>query len=645
MNRKQKIIVSVTGIILVFLILVGLTYAYFLTKINGNTNDKSISVTTANLEIKYDDNKDVITGDKIEPGTTLPTKVFTVINNGNMNVEYSVGLVNLINTFSITEDVVYNVTCKSYNKEGFSLGTDGTITGTENGSCSGVNEKEFPTLNSYIVTNNIDVNIVHAYTMTVTYKETGTDQSIDMNKKLSAKIDIFDPESLTIQGSVTNSSDNDYVVIHSKEQESQILNGSYKFIGITPDKHTITVKNRNTTDTKSTSLDVEKGTPNVSGSKIIYDEDKNLADMGISISDNTITLDITKITKPTRTLKDTILISAKKGGENRTVMGSTVTEFTSISGENERVLNNAPDDYGTSYYFRGNVLDNYVTFADKTWKIVRINGDGSVRLILDDVVRDASGNVIKTAFNSSYDDNAYIGYMHGTAGSTTYDATHENINDSTIKQKVDKWYEDNLKTNYEGYLADTLFCNDKTLASSSIGNFNTALGYGTNTTNYASTERLIYSVGTKDITTVKPTFKCAENANNTYSRFTVNEITLLNGNKTNGDLKYPIGLLTADEVTYAGAYRYNETNKTFYLYNSSITFYWWLFAPDYFDGPHVYNNNFRANEWIVSGSNGCINSSYVGNSLAFRPSINLKAELLVNGGDGTKENPYTLKLQ
>ena len=168
----------------------------------------------------------------------------------------------------------------------------------------------------------------------------------------------------------------------------------------------------------------------------------------------------------TPTLKNVILKNAKQGGENRTILGSTVTTFTAISGENERVLNSAPDDYGTSYYFRGNVLDNYVSFAGKTWRIVRINGDGTVRLVLDDVAKDSSGNVIKTTFNSSTNDNAYVGYMYGTVGSTTYDATHENINESTIKTKVDKWYEDNIKTNYSNYLADTLLCNDKTLASS-----------------------------------------------------------------------------------------------------------------------------------------------------------------------------------
>ena len=620
MNRKQKIIISVTGIFIVLLILVGLTYGYFLTRINGNTNAKSISVTTANLEIEYNDNNDIITGNKIEPGITLPSKTFTVTNNGNGTVEYNVGLVNIINNFVNTNDLVYSLSCNS------------SIT---NKKCNGTEETAFPTLNSYIVNNSIEKDEVQTYVITVTYKETNTDQSEDMGKELSAKIDIFDTKSLTIQGSVTNSNDNDYVVIHSKEQESQILNGNYKFIGITSDEHKITIKNRKTTTTKETNLSVSKGTPSVSGSKIIYDDEKNVADMDININNNTVSLNITKISNSPQTLKDAILRSAKKGGENRTTLGSTVTEFTSISGENERVLNNAPDDYGTSYYFRGNVKDNYVTFANKTWRIVRINGDGSVRLVLEDVAKNSSGTVIKSAFNSNYNDNTYVGYMYGTVGSTTYDATHENKNDSKIKQAVDKWYEDNLKTNYADYLADTLFCNDKTLASNGIGGVTTQLGYGANKTYYSSAERLLYSTGTTSITTSKPTFMCAENATNDYSRFTVNVTTLPNGNKTNGNLKYPVGLLTADEVSFAGAYKAGLTNKSYYLYNKSIASYWWLSSPLNYNGS-------RAFELNVSYSNGNIFSDYLTYSYALRPSINLKSDVLLDGGDGTKENPYII---
>ena len=281
MSRKQRIIVSITGIVLVSLILVGLTYGYYLTTIKGNTNSKSISVTTANLYIEYNDNNDIITGDKIEPGTTLPSKTFTVTNKGTENVSlYSVGLVNIVNTFKNTKDVVYTLSCNS------------SVTNKE---CNGVEETEFPKLNSYIVNNSIDKDEIQTYTLTVTYKETGIDQSDDMNKELSAKIDIFDPKSLTIQGNVTNSSENDYVVIHSKEQESNIVDGSYRFIGITPDTHTITIKNRKTTDTKSTTLDVEKGTPSVSGSKIIYDEDKNIANGNILINDKSLTFNIISV--------------------------------------------------------------------------------------------------------------------------------------------------------------------------------------------------------------------------------------------------------------------------------------------------------------------------------------------------------------
>ena len=638
MNRKQKIIISVTGIFIVLLILVGLTYAYFLTRIQGNTNTKSISVTTANLEIKYEDNNDIITGDKIQPGITLPSKTFTVTNNGNGTVDYNVGLVNVINDFTNTSDVVYTLSCASYNKDGFKLNTDGSVTGTETGTCNGVNETTFPNLNSYIVSNSIEEGKVHAYVITVIYKETNTDQSEDMNKTLEAKIDIFDPKSLTIQGSVTNNSDNDYVVIHSKAQESQILNGSYKFIGITPDEHKIAIKNRKTTTTKETNLSVSKGTPSVSGSKIIYDDEKNVADMDININNNTVSLNITKISNPPQTLKDAILASAKKGGENRTTLGSTVTEFTSISGENERVLNNAPDDYGTSYYFRGNVKDNYVSFANKTWRIVRINGNGSVRLILDDVAKNSSGAIIKDEYNYSSNDNAYVGYMYGTVEATTYDATHKNINDSKIKTVIDKWYEDNLKTNYANYLSDTLFCNDKTLASNGIGGVTTQLGYGKNKTYYASVERLQYSTGTTSITTAKPTFKCAENATNDYSRFTVDVATLSNGNKTNGNLKYPIGLLTADEVSFAGAYKFGQTNNSYYLYNSSITYPWLLLSPDLYFEPMSYG-------WLVDYSDGKL---FITGDLmppyTYRPTINLKANLLLDGGNGTKENPYTVKL-
>ena len=94
MNRRQKIIVSVTGIFIVLLILIGLTYAYFLTRITGNSNPTSISVTTANLELVYGDGTTSIltSSTPIEPGKFSSSKDFTVTNNGNALTDYAVTL-------------------------------------------------------------------------------------------------------------------------------------------------------------------------------------------------------------------------------------------------------------------------------------------------------------------------------------------------------------------------------------------------------------------------------------------------------------------------------------------------------------------------------------------------------------------------
>ena len=148
----------------------GLTYGYYLTRIQGNTNNKSISISTANLELTYSDNSDIITGTNIVPGTKLGTKIFTVTNSGDNNIDsYSLRLVNVINTFTRLDDIKYTVTCSS------------SVTGK---TCNGVSESTFPNENSYIIENQINKNEVQTYVIEVEYKEMNVDQSVDMNKTL-----------------------------------------------------------------------------------------------------------------------------------------------------------------------------------------------------------------------------------------------------------------------------------------------------------------------------------------------------------------------------------------------------------------------------------------------------------------------------
>jgi len=91
MSRKNKIIVSVVGIVIVTLALLGITYAYYLTRIQGNINTNSISITTANLELLYKDNDASIIGSGkmlvLDSNNPVGTKVFTVTNNGNGTID------------------------------------------------------------------------------------------------------------------------------------------------------------------------------------------------------------------------------------------------------------------------------------------------------------------------------------------------------------------------------------------------------------------------------------------------------------------------------------------------------------------------------------------------------------------------------
>ncbi|UKI28932.1 MAG: hypothetical protein L6V78_00730 [Clostridium sp.] len=140
----------------------------------------------------------------------------------------------------------------------------------------------------------------------------------------------------------------------------------------------------------------------------------------------------------------TLLASLRNSNTLKTPI---TTPGAAVSTADEALLASAEDDYGTSYYFRGTVTNNYVQFANKCWRIVRVGGDGSVKLILHndntagaanpcDAANNStsaafarySGTTYRSSFNINTDDNAYVGFMHGTPGSSAYAATHANTN-------------------------------------------------------------------------------------------------------------------------------------------------------------------------------------------------------------------------
>ena len=312
---------------------------------------------------------------------------------------------------------------------------------------------------------------------------------------------------------------------------------------------------------------------------------------------------------------------------------SEITDFT--SGEStEKGLYQTEDDYGTRYYFRGASTKNYVSFANYVWRIVRINGDGSIRLILNSETDGPLDFDNSSYSNNTYiGDNAYIGYMFGLTNQTTYDKTHRHVVKSNIMKSIDNWYESYIGSQYEKYLADNLFCGDKTLATS---NNTSQSGYGTNTTYYAAYDR---------DNNKTPTLECAKGATNTYSRYSYSTSTTTKGVSLSKDLTHPIGMLSYDEVVFAGAgpigSNGNGTN-TYYLNDSTLNYDWWTMTPEYYDSGYPYI-------FTVDDYTGHIKHapSYCGGTSCgqtYRPVINLKAEVLATQ-DGTKTNPYEIKLE
>ena len=331
------------------------------------------------------------------------------------------------------------------------------------------------------------------------------------------------------------------------------------------------------------------------------------------------------------TMKTTTNLSSVYYVASATSSSYTYKQITSNKNTTEALLASTEDDYGTSYYFRGAVKNNYVQFANKCWRIVRVNGDGSIKLVLhnDNTSSSSSpcaasnnsttaafarysGSTYNTAFNSSYNDNAYVGFMYGTAGSSDYASTHANTNKSDILKNLETWYNNNLKT-YESKLADTIWCNDKSTVSG-------GLGYGTNATDYGAYNRLA--------STKQPTLKCPnDNNGGKLSKFTVDDTT--NGN---GNLTYKIGLLTADEIAFAGSIAYTY-NRSTYLQENTGTTWWWSLSPRGFDGD-------VARVWYVgSGRLSYYNVAY---NNGLRPAISLVSSTNVTG-NGTSDNPYVVK--
>ena len=232
-----------------------------------------------------------------------------------------------------------------------------------------------------------------------------------------------------------------------------------------------------------------------------------------------------------------------------------------------------------TYYFRGNVENNYVSFASQTWRIVRINEDGTVRIVMQDGIN----NNTNYQFNSNYNNYTYMYYSNSNA-----------------KTILENWYQTNIGSKADlakNVASDNYYCEQAKVSSYS---------YWT-----AGNANILY------FTSYTPNFKCSTDGNG------------------KGQINSSIGLLTYDEAVYAGGYNL-QNNSSYYLQNGTL---FWTMSPSGFSAPA---SGSSATVWILFANGNLYNCDYTTNNAKLRPVINLKTNTKISSGNGTKNNPYIL---
>ena len=350
----------------------------------------------------------------------------------------------------------------------------------------------------------------------------------------------------------------------------------------------------------------------------------------------------------------------------------TSTDFANVTTASDKGMYKAQDDLGMSYYFRGAVDNNWVKYGkytkdtyytydgdynyslvsscdgldncfkiaskgdDMYWRIIRINGDNSIRMIYAGTYApdantkvtltesgnlDDDGNLIggqKTAvgnskFNQNYDSAEYVGYMY------TIGEQHGTSQSSDIKTYLEDWYANYTDLNKTGTkITDQIYCNDRTASTSNVAysttNYTTLTSWNsTDTTYYYGANGRVWN------NPVSPDYKCPV-ASDKFTTTTA---------KGNGKLSYPVGLITADEITFAGLPA-GKTNNSFYLYTGD---YYWACSPNGF------NVGYAIEFDVVDG--GYLGSDRVHSNGGVRGVVSLSSESKLLGS-GTYNDVYTV---
>ena len=626
-NREIKITIGVVAI--VSLIFIAMSYAIFKVDTTGNTDtikfgDISLAFCKdSTCDSTISDIGNVIGTEKDANGNTVYSKIypvsdpstasdwdnlkpyiFTLTNDGDIPLYVSLYLEKDPTAGTIVSDGVEYSEFVSDDEVKIAIG-EGTSTPTINLYSDKVDAD-----GNHKIASNILINVGEKKTFKLyawlKSDATNASQGKYFVTQISARGEYFPSGSSSDVDSNLKTIELDLKDATADKNVKQVLKGEDVEFIVTPTNTSKTLSDL----TISCTNDV---TPTVSGSTLKFSNVQKGTICSVYLIDNTLT---------GRLLKD-----------HSTRL--TRTSFSSVlTTDNTKTLYTGTENGTTVYYFAGNATDNWVQFGGYYWRIIRTNSDGSVRLLYHGTSTTATDAYISssTAFNSTYNDPMYVGYMYGTSGSQVNNRT--NTNSSTIKGVIDTWYRDNLNTNYGKYISTTaVYCNDRS---------NPAGGYNTGKTSFN------YGARTRLDTYKTPTYDCTD----TNDKFTVDTST------GNGKLTYPIALMTADEVSFAGGLYANYNANAWYFrnakegtlttsssstdasYSSTGLTYWWLLSPFYWFGSSA-----RASVFYVGGSSlpGFLGDYFVDGTRGVRPAVSLKSCVKTSGGDGSAGTPYTIE--
>ena len=414
----------------------------------------------------------------------------------------------------------------------------------------------------------IPVGVTQSYTIEIKYtNDESVDQSIDMNKKLSGKLFITEGSKPTLL--------------------SQILEDN-------PTRNTRSNNNNGTNDfatplTTTTTGTLFKSTESITG---ITDTPKEVYYYAGNTTNNWVKFGTTKSCIYNNSevyyadlSSGTMVIRRPHNQEE--CLSSNVCTLGDLKGVG------VTDDICTGN--GGTLTGEKASFEGEKplyWRIIRTNHDGSIRLLYVGTSPDTTtGNIGTSEFNTSRNSPKYVGYKYGE--DTSLDTIRNNTTDSTIKAFIDSWYENNL-TAYTKYIStEAVYCNDRELASGQT---------------YSTTSSFDYVSWERIKTNKQPTYNCT----NMSDAFSVNN--------TSAKLDYPVSLMTADEIAFAGGVAYTTMNTPYawFISNSAgtqvSTTDWWSLSPISWNGSN-------ANIWNWNSDNASLFNNNVNNTEQYLKSI------------------------